>query len=223
MKPLKWRISYIEADHAQEELISDHFRTAYKVLIAGWFALIIVLFAVEYTGNQDPMEFARNAIMASILVAAFYGALVGMRTFAHRRPDTWHMLNWAVIWLFLIGVIAYYFLNGVLDMAVVAFLVLVCVYAYRWLMHRAVYTFEVTDKGVSEHVSFFGHKQTFHTPWKEVRSHRVHPLTGSVELKLKGHYWHFKPHCHLIVPAQRQKRKIHTALAKILWRRKRRR
>jgi len=224
MTNLTWRISYAERAHAQEELISDHIRAAYLVLVAGWVALIIFLFLCEFLGDTpDPIVFLREAIVASIAVAAFYGALVGIRTFAHRKPNHWHALNWGVIWLFLIGVITYYLsTEGLSQMTLVAFLTLVCVYTYRWLMHHATYSFEITDKGVSEHVTFFGHKQTYHTAWSEVNGHRVHSMTGSVELHLKGHHWHVRPRCHLIVPTKRVRKEAHDVLAQILWKKKKR-
>jgi len=215
----RWTTTYTQIAHATEETISDDVRKAHWAVFVIWLVTILSLFLAEYGQEQpDASAFLGNAAIATTGFAALYLALVGLRWFAHRRPHAWHLLNWSVIWVFLLGATAYFLATeGIGTNAVTVFLVFLCVYAYRWLMHHATFEWETSKRGVTQKVSFLGHTQSYSTGWKEVKGHRVHPLSGAVELKVRGNLFHLRPRVHLIVPDQKHRKKIHAELARILW------
>jgi hypothetical protein len=216
----RWKTSYTDIAHANEEVISDNVRKAHRVILLAWVVTILIIGLIESTQEAPSATiFLYNAIATTVCMGAFYLALVGLRYFAHAKPNAWHAMNWGAIWLFLIGVTAYFAVNeGNTVNTIIAGATLISVYAYRWMMHRATVWWEITPIGVSEHIKFLGHTQSAHTTWKEVKGHWVHPLSGAVQLRLRFHGFHFhiKPHVFLIVPDKRNRKKIHAVLAKIL-------
>ncbi|MEK6822698.1 MAG: hypothetical protein AABY13_02625 [Nanoarchaeota archaeon] len=219
MRTLAWTTRYDEFSHATEEVISDAVRKAQWAVIAGWFAILAALFWVEYLQEIPSVpSFLRNAAIATASIAIIYGMMVGLRYFAHARPHQWHFLNIGVIYAFLAGITGYFaFTEGVSSTTVASGAVLVCVLAYHWLMHRSKVQYTITPQGVSQHISFLGYSQTHYTRWTEVRKHRVHPLSGAVELTLRWHGFHIKPRAHLIVPDKKHRKQVHDVLARILW------
>jgi hypothetical protein len=220
---IRWKTTYTEIAHANEEVLSDNVRKAYPVIILAWLVTIVLLFVAEFQQDTpSPSTFLYNAGATTVAIGLFYLALVGLRYFAHRRPHHWHLMNWGAIWLFLIGAIVYFVVDeGFGVNAIVTFSVLVSVWIYHWMMHHATVWWEVTPQGVSEHIKFLGHTQSAHTSWKEVKRHWVHPLTGAVQLRLKWHRFriHIAPHVHLVVPDTKLRKQIHAELKKILWKR----
>lgn len=217
---LRWTTTYTEIAHAEEEGISDRVRKAYWVIVAAWFVVLVVLGVFAY-GDAIPLqEFLLSSLMASVMFGVLYASLVCIRVFAHAHPDKWHSLNWIIIWTFLVCVMIYNVVGADTEGALLAASVLVCVFAYRWLMHHARFEWEITKTGVLKTILVFGHKVVHATAWKEVRRHRVHPLSGAVELRLKWHHWHLRPRVHLIVPDKRHRKEIHAVLARILKRKR---
>lgn len=209
----RWNTTYTDIAHASEEVISDTVRKAYFVLAIALFAGLVTLF--WYEQQQSPpsiSHFAGNAIALVIGVFFLYLALVELRRFAHRQPHAWHALTWSSLWLFVLGGTAYFlWYEGPSDTVFIGLLALFCLYLYRWLMHRARFSWVITPQGVSQTINVMGHKQTFTTRWNEVRTHRVHPLTGAVELTLRRHHFRLAPRVHLIVPGS-HRRDVHKAL-----------
>jgi uncharacterized membrane protein YhaH (DUF805 family) len=213
----RWNTTYAELSHANEEVISDNIRKAHWVVAVAWLLLIVALGIAEY-GKDTPSigSFLYNSLIATICVGVFYSILVGLRYYAHRRPDQWHTLNWTIVWIFLASVTIYYIVNEgwALDSIMTAS-VLISVVIYHQAMHYAKITWEITPKGVSERITFLGYTHSAHTEWKDVRRHWVHPLTGAVQLRLGWHGLHARPHVHLIVPGKHRK-EVHELLSKIL-------
>lgn len=214
---LQWTTRYIDVANATEEVISDNVRKAQWMVAAGWIALLIVAGVLQLNTTPDVANYLTQSLAITVSAIVLYLVLSGVRGFAHRRPHQWHIINWSIIWLFLLGVTGYFLATQGpgLD-ALVSFATFLCLYTYRWMMHRTVMHWRVGEKGISQHFQILGHTQINTTAWKEVRGHVVHPLTGAVELKLRGQSFLFRPRVLLIVPDQKRRKEIHAALSKIL-------
>ncbi len=217
---MKWRTSYETIAHANEEVISDSVRKAQLGMLLLWLVLLGLAFGQEFALETPSIgSFLFSAMVLTVCVAAIYGALIGLRTFAHNKPRHWHFTSWIVLGAFLLFATTWLFYVGANDLAMAAALTLIVVGTYYLLMRGAKIEWEANAEGVSQTITILGHRQRYHTSWKEVTHHRVHTLTGAVEIKTKGQIWHMRPRVHLIVPEQKHRKAIHRELSSFLTKR----